>query len=160
MRLFYINYLEAGKRRSSISGFLFIQSTVILLCFVLFIHKLPKMVRFGEDYILLKIPFFFFGFNFVVIFFRNLTLFDFLSQTSTILLHTQVTAVMNNHVETLKTVLVMQSGADANLKLRGSGFVSLALPAFFSSAIFLIGPNKERGGGRAPLPLLPQIRHW
>lgn len=65
------------------------------------------MVRFGEDYILLKIPFFFFGFNFVVIFFRNLTLFDFLSQTSTILLHTQVTAVMNNHVETLKTVLVM-----------------------------------------------------
>ena len=24
MRLFYINYLEAGKRRSSISGFLFI----------------------------------------------------------------------------------------------------------------------------------------
>ena len=58
MRLFYINYLEAGKRRSSISGFLFIQSTVILLCFVLFIHKLPKMVRFGEDYILLKIPIF------------------------------------------------------------------------------------------------------
>lgn len=50
-------------------------------------------------------PIFFFGFNFVVIFFRNLTLFDFLSQTSTILLHTQVTAVMNNHVETLKTVL-------------------------------------------------------
>ena len=59
MRLFYINYLEAGKRHSSISGFLFIQSTVILLCFVLFIHKLPKMVRFGEDYILLKIPIFF-----------------------------------------------------------------------------------------------------
>ena len=107
MRLSYINYLEAGKRRSSISGFSFYleHSYFALFCFV---HSqiaqdgsIWRGLYFAEN------PIFFFGFNFVVIFFRNLTLFDFLSQTSTILLHTQVTAVMNNHVETLKTVWIL-----------------------------------------------------
>ena len=109
MRLFYINYWEAGKRCSSISSFFLIfLSRAQLFCFVLCCSftNCPRWFDLARIIFCWK-SHFFFGFNFVVIFFRNLTLFDFLSQTSTILLHTQVTAVMNNHVETLKTVLVM-----------------------------------------------------
>ena len=54
----------------------------------------------------------------------------------------------------------MLSVVDANLKLGGPGFVSLALSAFFSSAIFLILPNKE--GGAPPLnpPLVMNIQFY